>query len=386
MSKKGHKRSQSLTEVKEVPKSTSTGGIGLFGRQLEDVSEGDGVPCIIEDCTKWLEANALDEEGIFRIPGDAKQVRFLRDAFDKDPKLHIDFTKENVSAHSVAGLLKLYVRELPEPLLLFRFYDTFLKVGKNDDSTARTRNLRMLVHGLPKSNKNVLIYLMQFLNKLSKHSQNNKMTLTNIATCWAPNLLRCSEETYEKVMREASLVTNVVATLIENIEYMSSDKVKPIVHSSADAIPTKLVESTRNERSQTSVSAPSIGDWREVQTPDGKPYYYNVKTKETSWTNPNGEGEGQPLQRTGSAPDTQTLIASTPEVVVAPSRPQKPVQNNNYINPAKSNTLTVAQLKTMLEENGVSYDDCKTRSDFVKKVMDSYMVNLPPPLPPAPKV
>jgi len=385
MSKKGHKRSQSLTEVKEIPKVSSSEGSGLFGRQLEDVSEGDGVPCIIEDCTKWLEANALDEEGIFRIPGDAKQVKLLRDTFDKDPKAHIDFSKEKVSPHSVAGLLKQYVRELPEPLLLYRFYETFLKVGKNDDVEARTRNLRLLVQGLPKSNKNVLIYLMQFLNKLSKHSQNNKMTLTNIATCWAPNLLRSSQETYEKVMREASLVTNVVGTLIENVDYMSHEKVKPTVHSSADPIPTKPIDSTRNERSQTSGTAPSISDWREAQTPDGKTYYYNVKTKETSWTNPNGEEGPTPMQRMGSAPDVQTLDDS-----VSPKpRPakEKPAEiNNGYVNPARSNTLSVVQLKTMLEELGVPYDDCKTRADFVKKVMDSYMVNLPPPLPPAPKV
>lgn len=36
------------------------------------------------------------------------------------------------------------------------------------------------------------------------------MTLANLATCWAPNLLRSKEESYEKVLREASLVKTFV--------------------------------------------------------------------------------------------------------------------------------------------------------------------------------
>lgn len=63
-----------------------------------------------------------------------------------------------------------------------------------------------MVKNLPPTNRTVLIYLLRFLNKFSQHANTNKMSLINIAVCWAPNLLRSKEESYEKIMREAALV------------------------------------------------------------------------------------------------------------------------------------------------------------------------------------
>jgi len=56
-----------------------------------------------------------------------------------------------------------------------------------------------------------------------------------------------------------------------------------------------------------------------------------------------------------------------------------PTKSSAYINPAKSNTLTLAQLKHLLDDAGVKHDDCKTRPDFVKKLMDYYTSSLPLP-------
>lgn len=80
-----------------------------------------------------------------------------------------------------------------------------MKLG-NPDNETRVRSLRTTVKGLPATNRAVVIYLVRFLNKFSQHAAANKMSLINIAVCWAPNLLRPKEESYEKIMREASLV------------------------------------------------------------------------------------------------------------------------------------------------------------------------------------
>lgn len=64
---------------------------------------------------------------------------------------------------------------------------TFLE---NNDPERRMQNLRLLVQGLPTHNRDLLVYLIKFLNKLSQQSAVNKMTSSNLATCWAPNLLK----------------------------------------------------------------------------------------------------------------------------------------------------------------------------------------------------
>lgn len=110
-------------------KSTNSATSGLFGRELADVILESGIPAIVEDCIAWIEAHALDEEGLFRIPADPKELKKLREMYDAAPKTHFDLKKENPSPHSVAALLKMYLREIPEPLLLYRFYETFIKVA-----------------------------------------------------------------------------------------------------------------------------------------------------------------------------------------------------------------------------------------------------------------
>jgi hypothetical protein len=84
------------------------------------------------------------------------------------------------------------------------------------------RNLKILVQkGLPKNNRNVLLYIMKFLNKVSQFSDKNKMTVDNLATVWAPNLLRAETETVEKIMLDSNYVNSIIRTLIEHVDTMA---------------------------------------------------------------------------------------------------------------------------------------------------------------------
>ncbi|EGG14725.1 pleckstrin domain-containing protein [Cavenderia fasciculata] len=123
--------------------------------------------------------------------------------------------------HTVAGLLKLYLRELPEPLLIWRYYSTFIKVIKNSDKLQRMLHLRMLIYGLPKVNRDLVLYLMTFLNKVSSFSSSNKMTSANLAMVFAPNLLRHQKESLNQIMEDSNHVTNILKHLIEEIAYIS---------------------------------------------------------------------------------------------------------------------------------------------------------------------
>lgn len=79
---------------------------------------------------------------------------------------------------------------------------------ENPDVEHRKSQLKLIIAKLPRVNRDVLYYLLSFLNDLSTHKEKTKMGVSNlgmsvhycvytkkyltfvIATCWAPNLLR----------------------------------------------------------------------------------------------------------------------------------------------------------------------------------------------------
>jgi len=143
---------------------------------------------------------------------------------------------------------------------------------------------------------------MRFLNRFSQHCDKNKMTLQNLATCWAPNLLRSEDETYDKVLRDASSVNAAIMIMIDHIDEIADDQPaklkKPGLHkmrSFSDF--TKEIKppvNTENQKLTASTddlaalgnSTNTQSRWKETLSPDGKKYYYNVDTRQTSWTLP----------------------------------------------------------------------------------------------------
>ncbi|KAL6050859.1 Rho GTPase activating protein 19 [Balamuthia mandrillaris] len=195
----------------------------VFGRSLEETlafqNNGAVLPNIVSETITWLEQNkAVEEEGLFRIPGQVTIISELKAQYDKKGTADLSPITDIAS---VAGLLKLYLRELPEPLFLFRFYSTFIKIAKNDDTLSRIRNLRILINGLPELNKTVAFYILKFLNKVVNNRQKNLMTSANLAMIFAPNLLRSEREELTQIMNDAPYVTNIMKLLIEEVDYVS---------------------------------------------------------------------------------------------------------------------------------------------------------------------
>eukprot|EP01119_Soliformovum_irregulare_P014976 TRINITY_DN4162_c0_g1_i1.p1 TRINITY_DN4162_c0_g1~~TRINITY_DN4162_c0_g1_i1.p1 ORF type:complete len:561 (+),score=167.40 TRINITY_DN4162_c0_g1_i1:1839-3521(+) len=202
----------------------------IFGHPLEQVLEEQQelIPTVVSDCVTWLEKHALEEEGLFRIPGDQSQIEAIKIAYSRsgDKNGHVDFdtvTGElHLSPHVVAGVLKVFFRELPQPVLPHRLYATFLKVAKNSNEDLRRKNLRLLVQGLPSHNRFCLLYLLRFLKKYSENSLRTKMDATNLALCWGPNILRSHEDTkMESLAIDATTVVHILETLISEVDYMA---------------------------------------------------------------------------------------------------------------------------------------------------------------------
>ncbi|NXY41407.1 RHG22 protein, partial [Ceuthmochares aereus] len=194
-------------------------GGGIFGQRLEDTVQYEKkyghrlAPLLVEQCVDFIRERGLTEEGLFRMPGQANLVKDLQDSFDCGEKPLFD---SNTDVHTVASLLKLYLRELPEPVIPFAKYEDFLSCGQllSKDEGEGTQELVKQVKNLPQANYNLLKYICKFLDEVQAHSSINKMSVQNLATVFGPNILRPKMEDPVTMMEGTSLVQHLMTVLI----------------------------------------------------------------------------------------------------------------------------------------------------------------------------
>ncbi|KFV18390.1 Rho GTPase-activating protein 22, partial [Tauraco erythrolophus] len=194
-------------------------GGGIFGQRLEDTVQYEKkygqrlAPLLVEQCVDFIRERGLTEEGLFRMPGQANLVKDLQDSFDCGEKPLFD---SNTDVHTVASLLKLYLRELPEPVIPFAKYEDFLSCGQllSKDEGEGTQELVKQVKNLPQANYNLLKYICKFLDEVQAHSSINKMSVQNLATVFGPNILRPEMEDPVTMMKGTSLVQHLMTVLI----------------------------------------------------------------------------------------------------------------------------------------------------------------------------
>ncbi|KAM4698419.1 rho GTPase-activating protein 17 [Rhinophrynus dorsalis] len=185
-----------------------------FGTALEEHLKRSGreIALPIEACVMMLLETGMKEEGLFRIAAGASKLKKLKAALDCSTSQLEEFYSD---PHAVAGALKSYLRELPEPLMTFNLYDEWIQAGNIPDQNAKLQALWVVCQKLPKPNLENFRYLIKFLAKLSHSSDINKMSPSNIAIVLGPNLLWAK---HEGTLAEIAAATSVhVVTIIEPI-------------------------------------------------------------------------------------------------------------------------------------------------------------------------
>ncbi|XP_014227160.1 rho GTPase-activating protein 39 isoform X1 [Trichogramma pretiosum] len=156
-------------------------------------------------------------EGIFRVSADADEVNVLKSRLDKFEDGAILAASQD--AHAPASLLKLWVRELYEPLIPDSFYAECVAM-KHDDPEASAKNVAALVERLPELNRKVLCHLIHFLQIFARPDvvSRTKMDASNLAMVMAPNILRCTSHDPRVILENARREMAFVRTMIETLE------------------------------------------------------------------------------------------------------------------------------------------------------------------------
>lgn len=193
---------------------------GYYGVSLEThlKSLGREIALPIEACVMMLLASGMKEEGLFRLAAGASVLRKLKSSLASGSNALEEFYSD---PHAVAGALKSYLRELPQPLMTLELYDEWVKAASLKDIDSRVQSLRDTCSRLPQDSYNNLRYLIKFLAKLAEHQEVNKMTPSNIAIVLGPNLLWSQQSTGDPMQLDLASVSSVqavVEALIQNVD------------------------------------------------------------------------------------------------------------------------------------------------------------------------
>ncbi|CAK7303256.1 Rho GTPase-activating protein 17 [Vulpes lagopus] len=198
-----------------------------FGTPLEEHLKRSGreIALPIEACVMLLLETGMKEEGLFRIGAGASKLKKLKAALDCSTS-HLDEFYSD--PHAVAGALKSYLRELPEPLMTFNLYEEWTQVASVQDQDKKLQDLWRTCQKLPPQNFVNFRYLIKFLAKLAQTSDVNKMTPSNIAIVLGPNLLWAKTEGSLAEMAAATSVhvVAVIEPIIQHADWFFPEEVE----------------------------------------------------------------------------------------------------------------------------------------------------------------
>uniref|UniRef100_A0A8C6V6L0 BCR activator of RhoGEF and GTPase n=1 Tax=Neogobius melanostomus TaxID=47308 RepID=A0A8C6V6L0_9GOBI len=140
-----------------------------------------------------ISTKRMEEVGIYRVSGVATDIQALKMAFDTNNK-DVSVMMSEMDVNAIAGTLKLYFRELPEPLFTDDLYPNFAGGITLTDSVAKESCMLNLLLSLPEPNLVTFLFLLDHLKRVAETESINKMSLHNLATVFGPTLLRPSEK------------------------------------------------------------------------------------------------------------------------------------------------------------------------------------------------
>uniref|UniRef100_A0A3B4ARM8 Rho GTPase-activating protein 29 n=1 Tax=Periophthalmus magnuspinnatus TaxID=409849 RepID=A0A3B4ARM8_9GOBI len=266
------------------------GRLHLFGIDFTQAAKNspDGVPFIIKKCTSEIENRALNLKGIYRVNGAKSRVEKLCQAFENGKDL-VELSE--LYPHDISNVLKLYLRQLPEPLILFRYYNDFIGLAKESQriiveelealrlspapvtppplSVELNRvlfKIKDLLRQLPPTHYKTLQFLIEHLHRVTEKSEENKMTASNLGIIFGPTLVKPRQADADVSL--SSLVDYPYQALIVEILIRHCHMVfdPPLSPALSPALRPALDTKGRDKVQQLSRHSKSMGDIKELSS------------------------------------------------------------------------------------------------------------------------
>ncbi|XP_034293501.1 unconventional myosin-IXb isoform X3 [Pantherophis guttatus] len=176
-------------------------------------SEKNSVPIVMEKLLEYVEMHGLYTEGIYRKSGSANRMRELKQSLQADPN---SVWLENYPIHTITGIFKQWLRELPDPLMTFAQYNDFLRAVELPEKQEQLCAIYSVLEQLPQANHDTLERLIFHLVKVAVVEEVNRMSPNALAIVFAPCLLRCPDNLDPLTsMKDVSKTTTCVEMIIK---------------------------------------------------------------------------------------------------------------------------------------------------------------------------
>jgi len=193
------------------------------------MSKHGEIPRIMFQCIEQIKLRGITEEGIFRIPGTNSKIQLIRKLLQDGKK--VDFDKIDIP--TVASILKLWLRELPTPLVPFSHYSKLIALGgtvkqvTEQEKMALMGKVKGVIVTIPNPEWNCLRALMTFLHNVAKKGEVNKMQPKNLATVMAPNIIYRNPEEFDiknhlaviRLSQEMAPAIGIITVLIQEVDF-----------------------------------------------------------------------------------------------------------------------------------------------------------------------
>ncbi|XP_010768257.1 rho GTPase-activating protein 44-like isoform X1 [Notothenia coriiceps] len=336
-----------------------------YGKSLEEhlALSGRDIAFPIEACVTMLLECGMPEEGLFRIAPSASKLKKLKASLDCGV---LDVEEYSADPHAIAGALKSYLRELPEPLMTYELYNDWIQASNIQDQDKRLQALLNACEKLPPANNNNFKYLIKFLSKLTEYQDLNKMTPGNIAIVLGPNLLWMHNEgNITEMMTTVSLqIVGIIEPIIQHadwffpgeIEFNVTGNYGSPVHTNHNANYSLMpspdmdqIERKQNDQSRRPLSVATDNMMLEFYKKDGirKIQSMGVRVMDTTWVARRGSSSSRKCSST--PPSVHLPVAPTDALTpeqpagdfsASPS-PTPPPTNSDRASPSIINSFTV---------------------------------------------
>ena len=162
--------------------------------------------------------DSLDEEGLFRISPGLLQLKKAKSMLDAG----LPFSKVSgilEDPHVAAGVIKCYLRELPDPLFMSEFLSEWVSIEQLEDDNHRLREIKSIIRNMPDENQENIAFLFQYLQKLTLNCDANKMTQDNVNIVFTPNLLWSREDDRVRGL------TRTVKTMLTHVQEIFPEEI-----------------------------------------------------------------------------------------------------------------------------------------------------------------
>lgn len=368
------------------------GRLHLFGVEFNQTAKNtlDGIPFIIKKCTSEIESRALNVKGIYRVNGAKSRVEKLCQAFENGKDL-VELSE--LYAHDISNVLKLYLRQLPEPLILFRLYTEFIGLAKESQNINEELDVKQmsprskkrqsvcielnriilkikdLLKLLPAPNYNTLQFLIGHLLRVTEQSDENKMSASNLGIIFGPTLIRPRQT--DATVSLSSLVdypyqARVVELLITHYEKIFDISLQPLLTAprSEENPCNKTVLSVEDKEPHQQKKASHAAIKENIQLVQN-----DSQDAETVASLEEPDGSKEKHRNSDGLVTECSLQIGTNQSVVRRNSPSEPLSTSvleDHITPAKESGNTVASV--------LDHDNEQTLSQIEEGVKVSHLL------------